>query len=295
LYLQSVRTNLGRRGQSITLSISDRDKAQLEAFALEFGMTWGDKPNISGLLKAIANRQLIIAANHDWTDERINALNQARLALVDLGKNAEANTIFELLLERTELKIPLRKELDIFVQKQSPSWRVQIDRYIKRQQTFRLSYQDAAEQIWTYTVCFAEIVARDEREYLDCWCEENNHDDIPELQHNWSLRLDRITDAALIEIDRSWLSDLDTIPVEIHFFGGLARNYQSKKNRDDANEWLDESMEVKRVVRLVSSPFWFKRELFRYGKDCEVISPQIIRDAIVLEIQTMQQRYKRDE
>jgi hypothetical protein len=284
---------MGRRGQSITLSISDRDKAQLEAFALEFGMTWGDKPNISGLLKAIADRQLIIAANHDWTDERINALNQARLTLIDLGKNTDALTIAELLLERAELKIPLRKELDSFVGgKQLANWRVQIDRYIKRQQPFRLSYQDAAEQIWTYTVCFAEIVARDEREYLDCWCEENNNGDIPELQHNWSLRLDRITDAAIVEIDRSWLMDLDTIPVEIHFFGGLARNYQSKKNRDDANEWLDESMQVKRVVRSVGSPFWFKREIFRYGKDCEVISPQVMRDAIVLDIQAMQQQYR---
>jgi predicted DNA-binding transcriptional regulator YafY len=281
---------MGRRGQSITLSVSDRDKEQLEAFALEFGMTWGDKPNISKFLKAIADRQLTIAANHDWTQERINALNQSRLALVDLGKTAEANTIAQILLERTELKIPLRKELDLFVEKQSPNWRTQIDRYIKRQQPFRLSYQDAAEQIWTYTVCFAEIVARDDREYLDCWCQENNHGDIPELQHNWSLRLDRITDAAIVSIKQPWQNSLATIPVEIHFFDGLAHGYKSKKNRDEVNEWLNEK--TKRVVRSVTSPFWFKREIFRYGKDCEVISPQIMRDLIILEIKTMQQRYE---
>jgi predicted DNA-binding transcriptional regulator YafY len=281
---------MGRRGQSITLSISDREKEQLEAFALKFGMTWGDKPNISGLLKAIADRQLTIAANHDWSQERIEALERARLALVDLGENADALTIATLMLERTELKIPLRKELDSFVHKQSPSWRVQIDRYIKRQQPFRLSYQDAAEQIWTFTACYAEIVARDEREYLDCWCQENNNGDIPELQHNWSLRLDRITDAAIVSIDRSWANGLDTIPVEIHFFGGLAHGYQTKKNRDEVNEWLDGS--TKKVVRLVSSLFWFKRELFRYGKDCEVVSPQVMRDAIVFDIEAMLQRYK---
>jgi predicted DNA-binding transcriptional regulator YafY len=281
---------MGRRGQSITLSISDRDKEQLEAFALEFGMTWGDKPNISGLLKAIVDRQLTIAANHDWSQERIEALERARLALVDLGENADALTLAYLMLERTELKIPLRKELDLFVDRQYPSWRVQIDRYIKRQQPFRLSYQDAAEQIWVFTVCFAEIVARDEREYLDCWCQENNHGDILKLQHNWSLRLDRITDAAIVSIDLCWANGLDTIPVEIHFFGGLAHGYQTKKNRDEVNEWLDGS--TKKVVRLVSSPFWFKRELFRYGKDCEVISPQVMRDAIVFDIEAMQQRYR---
>jgi predicted DNA-binding transcriptional regulator YafY len=283
---------MGRRGQSITLSISDRDKEQLEAFALEFGITWGDKPNISGFLKAIADRQLLIAANHDWSQERIEALERARSALVDLGENAQALAIAKLLLERTELKIPLRKKLDLFVDRQSPSWRVEIDRYIKRQQPFRLSYQDAKEQIWTYTVCFAEIVSRDDREYLDCWCQENNQGEIPELQNNWSLRLDRITDAAIVSLEQSWQNGLDTIPVEIYFFEGLAHGYKSKKNRDEVNEWLDESMKIKRVVRSVSSPFWFKREIFRYGKDCEVISPQIMRDAVVFDIKAMEQRYQ---
>jgi hypothetical protein len=44
---------MGRRGQSVTLSISDRDKAQLEQIAAEQGMLWGDRPNISRLVEAI--------------------------------------------------------------------------------------------------------------------------------------------------------------------------------------------------------------------------------------------------
>jgi predicted DNA-binding transcriptional regulator YafY len=127
---------------------------------------------------------------------------------------------------------------------------------------------------------------------LDCWYLENNQGEILELQHNWSLRLDRITDAAIVSIEQPWKNGLDTIPVEIHFFEGLAHGYKSKKNRDDINEWLNESMKVKRVVRSVSSPFWFKREIFRYGKDCEVISPQTMRDALVFDIQAMEQRYQ---
>lgn len=67
---------MGRKGQSITLAISDRDKAELERLALELGMTWGDRANISKLVEAIARRQLTIAPNHDWKIERINALNQ---------------------------------------------------------------------------------------------------------------------------------------------------------------------------------------------------------------------------
>jgi predicted DNA-binding transcriptional regulator YafY len=127
---------------------------------------------------------------------------------------------------------------------------------------------------------------------LDCWYLENNQGEILELQHNWSLRLDRITDAAIVSIEQSWQNGLDTIPVEIYFFEGLAHGYKSKKNRDEVNEWLDESMKIKRVARSVSSPFWFKREIFRYGKDCEVISPQIMRDAVVFDIKAMEQRYQ---
>ncbi|MFN5836347.1 MAG: WYL domain-containing protein, partial [Pseudanabaena sp.] len=38
---------MSRKGESITLSIKERDKANLEAIAIELGMTWGDRPNIS--------------------------------------------------------------------------------------------------------------------------------------------------------------------------------------------------------------------------------------------------------
>ena len=52
--VQNTRTLImSRKGQSITLSVSERDKAALEAIALEFGMMWGDDPNISKLIKNI--------------------------------------------------------------------------------------------------------------------------------------------------------------------------------------------------------------------------------------------------
>lgn len=52
-----------RKGRSITLSLEESDKAQLEAIALELGMKWGDDPNISRLIKAIARRQLLVFPN----------------------------------------------------------------------------------------------------------------------------------------------------------------------------------------------------------------------------------------
>jgi hypothetical protein len=37
---------------------------------------WGDDPNISKLIKAIAQRELIVGKNHDWQDSRIRALHR---------------------------------------------------------------------------------------------------------------------------------------------------------------------------------------------------------------------------
>jgi hypothetical protein len=36
---------MSRIGQSITLSVSEKEKQALEILASEFGLFWGDKPN----------------------------------------------------------------------------------------------------------------------------------------------------------------------------------------------------------------------------------------------------------
>lgn len=72
--------------------------------------------------KLIARRQLVIAPNHDWTKERIIALNRARTALVDAGKIEAAIAIAQLLLERSELTLPLRTELEQFIAKPVVPW-----------------------------------------------------------------------------------------------------------------------------------------------------------------------------
>jgi hypothetical protein len=227
---------MSRKGQSITLSVSERDKAELEAIpterfaiALEFGMMWGEDPNISKLIKAIAQHELIIGKNHDWQESRIRALHRCIGALTDIGQVEQAQIIANLLLERSELSIPMRKEIEGVLNNSLPSWRLQIDHYILRQQPFQLSYQDATERILNYTVHYAKISPHEKRLYLDCWCEEtlNNHD-IEELQHNWCFRLDRINEAAITEIAGKWRSQLDQIDVEMHLLNNLAFAYQTK-------------------------------------------------------------------
>ena len=164
---------MSRKGQSITLSVSERDKEQLLAIARELGMMWGDRPNISRLIEAIARRQLLIAPNNDWSESRIKALETARRALVDLGKAEEAKEIAQLLSARSELSIPFRAEIENFLNNSLPAWRQQVDNFIRREQTFRLSYRDAADRLWAYTVLHARIVPIEKGQYLVCRTEES--------------------------------------------------------------------------------------------------------------------------
>lgn len=283
---------MSRKGQSITLSISARDKAQLEAIALELGMMWGDRPNISKLIEAIARRQLLIAPNNDWTESRIKALDKAVETLTDAGKILEAQAIASLLLERSELPIPLRSKIERFLGNPPPPWWLEIDRYIHRQQPFELSYQDAAGRLWSFTVRYAKITPHEERKYLDCWCEETaGNQDVHKLVHNWSLRLDRIPEAAVVPIEGEWRPSLEQLEVEMHLLGGLGFAYQAKPE-DIADEWLADRERVRRVVRQVSSTFWFIREVLRYAPDCVVVSPDEVRDRLRQKLRSLCTQYE---
>ena len=271
---------MSRKGQSITLSVSEAEKAELEQLALEHGMTWGERPNISKLLKAIARHKLLITPNNNWSAERIKALDTARLALIDAGKMEEAVAIGELLRDRSELTIPFRAEIERFLNNPQPAWRQKIDNLIRRQQPFQLSYRDAAERQWTYTVLHAQIMPIEKREYLVCRCSESEGNrDVEELRHNWSLRLDRIQDAAVISIDKVWMSDLERLAVEFQVYRGLALSYQRKLDDTFVSE-IEGQPSTRKVVRNIFSSFWFLREIAPYYEDCQVISPNSIRQRI---------------
>lgn len=283
---------MGRRGQSVTLSISDRDKAQLEQIALEQGMTWGDRPNISRLVEAIARRELLIGRNNDWSADRIQALQQAMRALTDTGQVEQAQLIARLLIERSELTLPLRNEIETLLAAPTISWRSHIDQYILRQMPFRLTYRDAADRPWTFTIRFAKVVFREKRQYLECWCEETEgSDDLPELQHNRTLRLDRIPEAAISSAQGQWRSGLDTLDAEMHILGGLAFAYQAR-TEDVVNEWMTAQPDTRRVVRRISNTFWFFREILPYGEDCVIIGTESLRNRFITKLRLLCKQYE---
>ena len=67
--------------ESVTLSISEKDKAELEKIALKLGIMWGDKPSISGLVKAIAQHKLVL------TEKPHNKEMEEAIALIQEGIN----------------------------------------------------------------------------------------------------------------------------------------------------------------------------------------------------------------
>lgn len=56
---------MSRKGETITLSLDAADKASLEKIAFQHGCTWGNKPNISALMKAIARQELQITLGEE--------------------------------------------------------------------------------------------------------------------------------------------------------------------------------------------------------------------------------------
>lgn len=284
---------MSRKGESITLSISDRDKSNLEAIAMELGMMWGDRPNISKLVEAIARKQIQISKKNDWASDRIETLSRTFKLLIDYGELDHAKVIANLLLERSELSSPLRRDIERFLDKPPEIWRHTIDRYIKQQQPFRLQYLDAADRPHQFSIYHAKVTGHDKRLYLDCWCEEfASSDDVVALKHNRCLRLDRIpAEAAITSIQGKWRSQLDYIHVTFNLSGNLAFAYQPR-DEDIDNTWLESDPPMRQIIRKISSTFWFYRDIMPYIDDCEIIEPDDVRQKFAEKLRSLYLKYQ---
>ncbi|MGF1481019.1 MAG: WYL domain-containing protein [Cyanophyceae cyanobacterium] len=281
---------MSRKGQSITLSISEQNKARLESLALEFGMMWGDRPNISKLIEAIARHHLQVTANNNWSNYRIEALQVAIRTLIDTGKIDEARELAWLLSERSELPAPFRGEIEQFLNNPLPPWRLEMNRLIRLQQPFRLAYRDAADRLWSYTVLYAQNVLIKRQPYLLCRCEESG-EEVAGLQHNWTLRLNRITEAAVASVSKPWEPDLARIPVEFELRGGLAFTY-SRHPEDSSVSDIQGDPPERRIVRNIFSTAWFFQEISQYWEDSIVISPLDVRSRLQEKLNAMHQNYQ---
>ena len=279
-----------RKKETITLSIPPGTKEKLEEIARSLKIFWGKSPSISGLLVAIAQKSIDVGKPFELDSNQVNALEQAVKALNDAGNVGEAQTVLALLLEKGNLEAPMRQSLMKQIGKSVPAWRIQVEDLIKKQQAFYLLYQNSQSDELEYTVRYAEVRFFDKRFYLLIWCEEtqdveNDIPDLPELWHNRCLRFDRIK--SVLPINGDWQGELDYIKVQLHFRGWLKKAYTPKE--DDLE---DETIEdVRQVVRRVVNHFWLIREIIRYGKDCEIISPPEVRSRFKENLKSLCQAY----
>jgi WYL domain len=283
-----------RPGRALTLSLKEADRAALTQLAQDFGMMWGDKPNISKLIETIARRELKIAHNNDWDSDRIRAIDLAIKALIDTGETAQAQIVAQILLDRSELTIPHRAELLKYTENLLPSWRQKIDELIYQHRPFRLTYRDAADRPYTFTVLFGKIQIIEKRQYLTCQCiESEGNNDVPGLEHNWFLRLDRIQDAIVVPMAEKWDNKgLEIIAVEFHLTGGLAFAYERRKDDLEVTD-LETDRPTKRVIRKINSTFWFFREILPYGDDCVVVAPDAVVDRFSRKVQSLAAKYNK--
>ncbi len=71
----------------------------------------------------------------------------------------------------------------------------------------------------------------------------------------------------------------------------MRKAYESKP--EDINPIKDDDRQKDKlvVIRKVSNPFWLVREVLRYGKNCEIVSPEAVRQKMIKEIEKMNELY----
>lgn len=277
-----------RKKETLTLSVPPGTKEQLEAIARRLKIFWGKSPSPSGLVTAIANQSLEIGQPFSLHENQVKALRQAAKRLVDEGDIEESRILLQLLLDRGNLTAPLRAELIKQINQTQMAWRILVEQQISQQQPFCLLYSNSQDTTLEFTVRYAEIIPYEKRIYLQIWCDEiEDSQDIAPLRHNRCLRLDRIQ--GILPTGGEWRSDFDAIEVQLHFYNWLVKAYEPKPE-DVADRVIDG---VRQVTRRIINPFWLVRELLRYGKDCELVSPASLRDRMAQEVRSLAARYDR--
>lgn len=287
---------MSRKKEALTLSVPPGTKEKLEAIASRLNILWGDNPSVSGLIVAIAQRQIEVGEPFTLNSTQVAALQQATKLLVDSGHLRDAEILAALMLERANLDAPLRQSILQLVSQPNEGWRPRADRLISDQQPFRLLYRNNQDEELEYTVRYAEVSFEEKRFYLNIWCEETDdikNPDYPELIHNRCLRFDNIK--AIVPISGHWRCEgLAYLEVYLHFRGGLIKAYERRVGKDipDKDQVLGEGKtKVRQVVRHVSNPFWLIREVFRYGKDCVIVSPESVRERVKQELRSLLEQY----
>jgi predicted DNA-binding transcriptional regulator YafY len=157
-----------------------------------------------------------------------------------------------------------------------------------------LTYQDASDRTYNFTVVHARIQLLESHQYLVCTCDENEgNQDIPELNYNWCLRLDRIQDAVVNPIKLPWQPQLDQVTVQFQVYNRLAFNYGKSSNKPDdlTISDLEGDPPQRTITRNIFSTFWFFRDISPYWEDCQILAPDSVRNKFQTKLQLLYDKY----
>ncbi len=282
-----------RKKETITLSIPPGTREKLEEIARNLGIFWGKSPSISGLLVAIAQKQFEVGEPFSLASAQEAALLQSIRLLNDSGYIGEAQTLSSLLLERGNLDSAMRQLVMKQVSQPNEAWRIIVEQHRKNKQPFQILYVNNQKQELVFTVRYAETSFEEKGFYLNIWCDETEdieNPEYPELIHNRCLSFSSIQ--TILPINGQWRDEgLDFIEVYLHFYKGMVKAYKPKAssvNKDISSEKVGD---IREVVRRVPNPFWLIRELFQYGKYCEIISPPEVRSRFRENLKSLCQAY----
>ena len=74
---------MSRKQESVTLSLTLEHKVELEKLSVEFGCLWGEKPNISALLKAIADGDILLSKSDKPAKQKRKLIKDAIASIQD--------------------------------------------------------------------------------------------------------------------------------------------------------------------------------------------------------------------
>lgn len=282
-----------RKKETITLSIPPGTREKLEEIARNLGIFWGKSPSISGLLVAIAQKQFEVGEPFSLASAQEAALLQSIRLLNDSGYVGEAQTLSSLLLERGNLDSAMRQLVMKQISQPNEAWRIIVEQHRKNKQPFQILYVNNQKEELVFTVRYAETSFEEKGFYLNIWCDETEDikdTEYPELIHNRCLSFSSIQ--TILPINGHWRDEgLDSVEVHLHFYKGMVKAYKPKAssvNKDISSEKVGD---IREVVRRVPNPFWLVREVFQYGKYCEIVSPPEVRSRFRENLKSLCQAY----
>lgn len=240
--------------------------AEFDAIAQSLGL------NRSELVRAIANGKYTAVS---LSPEIQAALVAAILALQNQASEHTAALIT--FLQKLPLAQPMQEAL-LNLDSRDASWVGQAKELIAQRKAFKLVYH-GKERLIRY----AEVVHRDNREYLHCWVDEpSQRPDLPELAHN---RLFFVGETAqLVPSKAKWRDEgLNTIEVAFR----VAFTYRPKAEDERIQEVEAVSIDGQswtRVTQRVTNLLWFLQRISRYGDRAVIEAPEPVRNLYVQQL-----------